>query len=507
MEQLKKTAPNYLIYIGLILIGFCLFLYLDYINPSIAFDDAYSMRMSQRSFADILHITAQDVHPPLYYWLLKSHSSIFGFSMHVQRIFSNIGILATMLLAMFAIRKRFGDRTAITFLLLLIIFPVTQFLASEIRMYSWAMFFTLATAIFAYDSYKKGCSIDYLKMAFWALCAAYTHYFALMSVGWVFLFLFIFLWKEKRINRYYFIAIGLFIIIYTPWVSHLFFQIKQVNNDYWIKPLSLNDIYYHLYYFYSIKKDWLPFGNTASYALMTSTAIIILTQALALCYTCVSFIRKRSKQDQLIIITFLLFIFPILSGFVISLLIRPISVPRYMLCSFGLLLISLALAYNNYIGTRKMKAFMILSTTLLLISSAVRYWGTTRLYSSQRQEVVELNHFIDKHSVTTQSFLGEHYAAGALSRINVLFPDKLCYILTYKQSLETFEPFSLKRTYPNQALPTNFILVQRNKEEGGQVAADFKKALCKSFHISDSIKVLDMELYIMNLRRNKHQKN
>ena len=153
MDKTAQITPlsttKFLIYGGLMLVGFSLFLYLDYMNISIAFDDAYTMRLTQHSFSEIFDITSRDVHPPLYYWMLKIYSSIFGYSIFSQRAFSDLGVLATMLFAAISLRRRFGDRVAIMFIVLLLIFPVTQYLASEIRMYSWAVFFTSTASIFA----------------------------------------------------------------------------------------------------------------------------------------------------------------------------------------------------------------------------------------------------------------------------------------------------------------------------------------------------------------------
>lgn len=500
MEQVKATTPNYFVYIGLITLGFSLFLFLDCLNPSIAFDDAYSMRMSQRSFADIFRITSQDVHPPLYYWLLKIYSSIFGFSMYAQRIFSNIGILITMLFAMIVIRKRFGDKTAISFIVLLVLFPVTQFLASEIRMYSWAMFFTLVTAVFAYDSYQQGRFGSYLKMGVFALCAAYTHYFALMTVCWIFVLMFFFLWKDGKNKKFYLLIVAAFFCFYLPWLSHLVFQVKQVTSDYWIEPIGLKDIYYHLYYFYSIKKDWLPFNDIINRILMAVTAVTMLLQAIVVYRVCIDWVKKKRRENSLAIIAVLLFLLPILSGFAISLSIRPISVSRYMLCSFGLLLLGLAIAYSYYFDLKKKRILLIGSVILLCFLSSVRYWGTTRQLIVEKQEVEPLDRFIGKYSLTTQNLLGEHYAASALSRMSVMYPDKICFILTHKQSVEKFEPFALRKIFSDRPLPTNFILVQKTKEEGGAIAADFKRILKRNYQLSDSLKTSTLELYIADRR-------
>lgn len=481
--------------IGLIISGFLLFLYLDYINWSVAFDDAYSLKLSQRSFSDIFKITSQDVHPPLYYWMLKIFSSIFGYSAFSGRIFSNIGILALLIFGALTIRKRFGERSALLFVVLLIVFPVTQFAASEIRMYSWTMFFTFASTIYAYDSYYKGRGVDYLKFGVFALCAAYTHYYALMTSVWIFVILFVALLYKRKSKLRFVITVFLFALLYSPWLSHLFFQVKQVNDSYWIAPLVPKDVFYHIYYFFSIKKDWLSFDSNINSALMLGTAVIILLQSLIVVYVIKMFLKTKEKQYLKILLALCVFVLPIVSGIAFSLLVRSVLVPRYMLCSFSLLLLGLAMAYDKCWGERKLRIFVIVSIGLLALSSAIRYYGTTNHLVAVQREVKELDLFLDRNSAKTKSFLAEHYSASALSRMSVLSPEKECYILTYRQSKETFAPFDIDKVYHDEFFMENFILVQKSEHEAGKASMDFKKIIIRNFIVTDSIKVLGMELY------------
>lgn len=143
MEVGNKNRKVSSVYILLFAIGVSLFTYLDFADLAIPYDDAYSVFMVKSSYSDIVKITAKDVHPPLYYWGLKAFSAIFGDTIFSLRLFSALGIFATFLLGYFPIRKQFGDRVALMFISLLIMFPVTQYLATDIRMYSWTMFFCI----------------------------------------------------------------------------------------------------------------------------------------------------------------------------------------------------------------------------------------------------------------------------------------------------------------------------------------------------------------------------
>ena len=64
-----------------LLVGLVVFAAIAFGNAtraSIWFDEAFSAYLIQFSYWDILVFTAEDVHPPVYYWLLKAWSTLFG---------------------------------------------------------------------------------------------------------------------------------------------------------------------------------------------------------------------------------------------------------------------------------------------------------------------------------------------------------------------------------------------------------------------------------------------
>ena len=52
---------------------------------SIWFDESYSAYLTRYNLADLTHYTAIDVHPPLYYYLLKGWTALFGDSVVIYR--------------------------------------------------------------------------------------------------------------------------------------------------------------------------------------------------------------------------------------------------------------------------------------------------------------------------------------------------------------------------------------------------------------------------------------
>lgn len=73
MEQLEIGLKKHFrpIYLGLILSAAVMYLILS-MDPLVWADEAYTMAIVRHSYREIWQITTADVHPPLYYFLLKT---------------------------------------------------------------------------------------------------------------------------------------------------------------------------------------------------------------------------------------------------------------------------------------------------------------------------------------------------------------------------------------------------------------------------------------------------
>ncbi|NDV70196.1 glycosyltransferase family 39 protein [Dysgonomonas sp. 25] len=493
------------LYTFLIVVGTMLFLYLDYIDILLNFDDAYTLQMAKHSLGDIYNIaTTNDAHPPLYYWMLKIYSYLFGDSIVAGRAFSTVGILASMLFSALVIRKRLGDKVATIFIVLLIIFPVSQYLATEIRMYSWTMFFTLASAIYSYDAYDKGRVIDWVKFVAMALCASFTHYYGLVTVMWMFTILFFLLFFLKRRQQKQFIISSLvYGVFYLPWIVRLLYQMRHVGHQFWIKPVSLEDLLYHIYYFFSIKKDWLPFDDETKMWLMYGSVLIMVFIFILLADVYIKGYVRKDKLATASVLLLVIFLLPIVSGFILSYAFRPIIVPRYMTCSFGLFLLSMAIIIRRSMETRWFRILAILTMVLLAGYGSLRYYAT---YRYLKQEVHAYNHmhrFINDNPTYSKTFLSEYFESSALSRLSIFYPESNYYVLIPEGWNDNLAPFNIKKVHHKQVFEGEFILVQKPHEEGGVTASEFRKALNVNYMAMDSTKALNMILYKMKVRPEK----
>ena len=166
--------------LGLALIFFLCYLSLCF-NNNIWTDEAFTIELLHSDFAGILKGTASDVHPPLYYLIAKCVTLVFGDSLLCLKLVSILPMFLCMSWGALIVRKRFGFRAAVLYLVLLGVIPCTMEYAVQVRMYSWAIFFITFMALWAYEAYLEQSLRFYAGIVLTSAAAAYTHYFAFVS--------------------------------------------------------------------------------------------------------------------------------------------------------------------------------------------------------------------------------------------------------------------------------------------------------------------------------------
>lgn len=233
MENKKKK----ILHIAIIVVGM-LFILVGALHKNMWFDETYSVALVKHSFSEIWRIGGNDVHPVLYYMLLKVVNIISGGSVIAYRLFSALGIAILGILGFTHIRKDFGEKTGMFFSFFAFFLPVIPTYAAEIRMYSWAAVFVTLTGIYAYRLIKNSSIKNWILFGIFSLCSLYTHYYGLMAAGLINVLLFIYFIKRKQIRLKYlkpFLITGfLQFLAYIPWLYCMYVQIKNVSKGFWI---------------------------------------------------------------------------------------------------------------------------------------------------------------------------------------------------------------------------------------------------------------------------------
>ena len=244
MEKLKNINKKY-IHIVIIILGI-IFILLSAFHEDIWFDESYSVAIAKHGFTEIWTITGNDVHPPLYYWMLHIVWMIFGNNVIAFRLFSVLAIIILGILGYTHIRKDFGEKVGILFSFLTYFLPVMCTYSQEVRMYSWSCLIVAVLAIYAYRLYKNVKNKDELKIqnknliifGIFSISACYIHYYALAVAGIVNFFLLIFLIKNRKGNtkilRNFIILAVIHVLLYIPWLLYLAGQVAHVGGGFWI---------------------------------------------------------------------------------------------------------------------------------------------------------------------------------------------------------------------------------------------------------------------------------
>lgn len=314
-------------------------------------DEAYTLAMIKHNITEICNYTAADVHPPLYYIMLKCFSKIFGHTILVARMCSFIPNVLILVFGAWWLTKRSTVKSANIFVILMFCSPFFMQYVSEIRMYTWGAFFVFVSGIAAYEivKSKENLYINLMLLIIFGVLAAYTHYFALVSVGIIYIILFFVIISRRRyLFMGYILAVETSIILYMPWITKFISQIKfKIDNPYWIAPITLDTI---KGYFIQIFQPMD--GNMYSVYFLWIVTIFLIVILIYLIYL------NEFKNADITILGILIPLLTVGVGIIISLMIRPIFIIRYTIPSFPFFIISCAIIFGN-IKSRKILSFML----------------------------------------------------------------------------------------------------------------------------------------------------
>ena len=306
-------------------------------NENFWLDEFYSIEMVNHSWAEIPAITAGDVHPPLYYYILKLFVSLLGGAHPVYRIAGFASYLLTLGMALVLFRPAFGRWTAFFFLCLMAPNDSSLRFFTEVRMYGWALFFVLLCGFSAYRllADKTPRRRWWVTLTLAGLCAGYLHYFALLAVGFVYLALLVCaVWKRRELLKGWGIAAAVSVVCYLPWAlvaaGHL---MQQATGGFWLQqvpPLS--------------ETLELIVGNRLS-----SWAVLALL--LVCCAVYLFWHREESPARRWLVAAGLLAAVGLpAAGYAASALLQPMYLSRYFVPALGLLWLAMAVAAGGLIG-------------------------------------------------------------------------------------------------------------------------------------------------------------
>lgn len=201
-------------------------------------DEAFTIGLIKNPIAKIVTGTASDVHPPLYYFIVRLAYVIFGNRGWVFHLVSLIPCFIILFLSLTVFWKQFGKEFSAILITLSCLSENAVVFNVEVRMYSWGSLFLLLSFYELYCILQIDNRRNYLLFALFSLAAAYTHYYCLIAVAFYYIVLLYLVFKRKYLNmRKVILCCTATVLGYLPWLVILVKSIKRVKDSYWINDI------------------------------------------------------------------------------------------------------------------------------------------------------------------------------------------------------------------------------------------------------------------------------
>ncbi len=376
MEKLKPVNKN--VWFALIFVFSALF-YLYNINFSnLWIDEAFTEALVRHSFGAITGLIRNDFHPPLYFYALKIFVSLFGISVFTIRLFSVLGVMATILLGYITGQRVFGKAGALYFCLLIMSLPMLASYSHEARMYTWGAFTVTGVFLYAVIFLSSNRKKDLTLLMIFSLIAAYTHYYALLAAIWANVFVSVYLFFKKNNSfRTHLLFSLITVLLYIPWIAVMFGQTQKVMQSFWVPALSWQTVSACLL---------SPFAPKIWLAPFLPLAVIIYGLLLTAVYR--NYISREDGQRITIGLSLFIFGLTFLTAVLISVFMRPILYMRYISNIIVLILVPPTLFFV-YAKNRWLKG--ILLAAIIVSGIAVSARGSFFSYGPYEQSLVYLH--------------------------------------------------------------------------------------------------------------------
>ena len=230
MEVAGRKITNY----GIALLGIVLagaFLRVYYLGTqSLWIDELISIRWSQLSVAQMVQATAQDVHPPLYYFLLHYWMMIFGSSEFGVRLLSSIfGILAIPMI--YAVgRELFNKQVGLVAALILALSSFNIAYSQEARMYTLMVLLALLSVYFFWRFLQQSSLVSSVGYVLSTTLLVWTHnysWFVVIAEN-IYVVTLLLLSKHRTFRlRHWAVLQAIVVVLFVPWVAVLIQQISR----------------------------------------------------------------------------------------------------------------------------------------------------------------------------------------------------------------------------------------------------------------------------------------
>lgn len=405
--------------------------------PATVGDETFSLKLAEHSYLDVIHLTARDVHPPVYYLILKLVTDVGSlFSMHPVYMGKFTSALAFLLLggvALTKVRRLFGNMCGAMFFLCVAGMPQMLNFSVAIRMYGWGMFFVTMTYLAFYEvlfseNRKKALVLFWL----YGTLAAYTHYFSCMAIGALVLawLIWLLLSGDRRCWKEWAGCVLAFCISYLPWIPIAIRQVGEVREGYWIEPITLDAIISYMQFLLNPAIYRFHVGSLLGIA---AFALVAFTVGLGLLRagwrpgkrrTKMASWTKEENYGRLFYAAsgISVFFFVILIGVLASVLLRPVLVERYLFFGVGAFWLGFCMALTC-VGKKEL---WLAAGAFTLLFAAINLNAFMKVEGQRRYEWKRVEEFLEEQ-VQPQDVLLANFGQVRLALSYRMPENRVCY--------------------------------------------------------------------------------
>lgn len=310
--------------------------YLFFSKQSLRLDEAQSLWQVGHTPFKILNLISQDVHVPLYHFLLYTWQYFLGNAVAVGRDFSMI-FFGLSILVIYAVGKRaYNKNVGIFSALLLAISPFMNWYGNEIRMYSAFVFVVLVSQYFFITLFKNPQPKIWIGYVIAALAGVYTHYFFTLFLLCQMIFYFSHrgLFTKDALKKFC-VSWGIIAVAFMPWVIYVVEQgAARSTQPGLIIPSTVDLFNVFSQFFFGFQVDHI---NTLLVSIWPVTVLLVFL-----------FLRKARKESPETSYFLLTLIVPNVIAFLISITFQPVFLSRYLIFSAPSMYILLSWMISTY---------------------------------------------------------------------------------------------------------------------------------------------------------------
>lgn len=168
-------------------------------GQSLWWDEGISLHLATSSFAEIIANRIVNIHPPLYFFLLKIWVALTGTTVFAARYSSVLGSFLQMALVYAVLRRWFGRRVAAVGLVMTAVWSLSIVYGQELRVYAFLPLVYLLLVGLAWEiGLGKPSRRQWLALAVVEWVALHLHYNALFLLLFVNVWLLFKLWRGPQ---------------------------------------------------------------------------------------------------------------------------------------------------------------------------------------------------------------------------------------------------------------------------------------------------------------------